>query len=339
MNRVLKHTLIFLSCLGVVYSSVAQDIHFSQFEMAPMNYNPALAGQFDGDYRFIINQRTQWKSVTTPYKTIGGSADARNFMDINGLGTGISIYRDIAGDSHFSTIQVNGAGSFLLPISSDSLQTISGGLHLGFTNKRIDYSGLNYDSNWNGVAYDPTTVNPETFDTPSQNYLNVNAGIAYFYKMADRKEITAGLALFNLTHPKQSYFQNDDVRLNTRVNLHANVLWPLNKDLDVMPTFMFQKQGKLTEFVIGGSVRKILMNTSGLFRTVYGGIFMRTQDAGFLVAGMDYDNWRVGLSYDINTSNLRPASNGKGGFEISLVYIIRKAQIPPIKYKYCPDYL
>jgi len=46
----------------VSWNSQAQDIHFSQFQVAPMNYNPALAGQFDGDLRFIANQRTQWRA-------------------------------------------------------------------------------------------------------------------------------------------------------------------------------------------------------------------------------------------------------------------------------------
>lgn len=317
----------------------AQDIHFSQFEMAPMNYNPALAGQFDGDYRFILNQRTQWKSVTTPYSTLGGSADARNFMGVEGLGTGISIYKDLAGDSHFSTLQMNAAGSFLVPISSDSLQTISGGLHLGFTNKKIDYSGLHYDVNWNGVAYDPNFINPESFDTPSQNSLNVNLGLAYFHKIDERKEVTAGISLFNLNHPKQSYFSNDDVRLNTRVNIHANALLKINDEYDAMPSILIQRQGKLHEFILGGNVRKIFLNSAGLFRTVFGGFYYRTKDAGFLMAGMDYDNWRIGISYDINTSNLRPASNGRGGFEFGIVYIISKVKPSTIKYKYCPDYL
>ena len=73
--------------------------------------------------------------------------------------------------------------------------------------------------------------------------------------------------------------------------------------------------------------------------TFFGGLYYRTRDAGYIVAGMDYDNWRVGLSYDLNISDLRPASNGRGGLEISVVYIMRKIQPPALKYKYCPDYL
>jgi hypothetical protein len=56
----------------------AQDIHFSQFDQSPFNINPALTGAFDGAFRFIGNQRSQWRSVTVPYRTTGLAVDARN---------------------------------------------------------------------------------------------------------------------------------------------------------------------------------------------------------------------------------------------------------------------
>ena len=30
----------------------SQDIHFSQFNLSPLNLNPAMTGAFKGDYRF-----------------------------------------------------------------------------------------------------------------------------------------------------------------------------------------------------------------------------------------------------------------------------------------------
>jgi hypothetical protein len=51
---------------------------------------------------------------------------------------------------------------------------------------------------------------------------------------------------------------------------------------------------------------------------IYAGAFIRFKDAFIPTVKMDYDNYSVTLSYDINTSSLRPASNGIGGFEMSL---------------------
>lgn len=320
-------------------SLLAQDIHFSQFDVAPMNLNPALAGQFDGDYRFIGNQRTQWRSVTTPYSTIGGSVDARNFNEIAGLGTALSIYQDRAGDSRLNTVQVNLAGSFLFNISQDSVQAFSAGVHIGLTNRKIDYSDLSYDNQWNGFSYDPGLNPNEAFTRDARTYANVNVGMAYFYQPERRKSVTAGASIFNLNAPKQSFFDNNSIRLDPRVVLHAAAEFPVSDDVNVLPAVQFQFQGTFVETILGGAGKYVLLDEAGLYRTIFGGFYYRTRDAGYIMAGMDYDAWRVGLSYDINLSDLKPASNGKGGLEISVVYILKTFKPMDINRRICPDFL
>ena len=73
MKQVSLYIGILLSIAGW-----SQDIHFSQFNVAPMVYSPASTGLFDGDVRFIANQRSQWRAVTIPYNTIGASVDLNN---------------------------------------------------------------------------------------------------------------------------------------------------------------------------------------------------------------------------------------------------------------------
>ena len=52
---------------------ISQDIHFSQYNLSPLNLNPSLTGAFQGDLRFIGNHRNQWSSVSNPYATFGFS--------------------------------------------------------------------------------------------------------------------------------------------------------------------------------------------------------------------------------------------------------------------------
>ena len=43
----------------------------------------------------------------------------------------------------------------------------------------------------------------------------------------------------------------------------------------------------------------------------------------FTVTSMlEMNTWMLGISYDINTSQLTPASNARGAFEASFIYII-----------------
>ena len=69
----IKQYFIFIFGLFLAVTSFGQDIHFSQADLSPLNLNPALTGMFNSDYRIHANERTQWRSVTTPYKTFSST--------------------------------------------------------------------------------------------------------------------------------------------------------------------------------------------------------------------------------------------------------------------------
>ena len=53
----------------------------------------------------------------------------------------------------------------------------------------------------------------------------------------------------------------------------------------------------------------------------------------------EYKDWFVGLSYDINTSTLVPASKARGGFEIAVRYIMYRFKPKRIEHRVCPDFI
>ncbi len=335
MKKLIGIWIIVLSYTNLV----AQDIHFSQFDLSPLNLNPGLTGQFDGDYRFVGNYRSQWASVTEPFKTMSIAADGKNILGKKNYAAGIQINQDRAGDSRFSTFQVNLSGAYLKPISDDSLHNLSIGVQAGLTNRSLDYDPLMFDVQYNGFSYDPNLPNQETFQRESRTYLNLHTGLGYHWKVAHRKTITAGIAAFNLTKPKQSFFNDDGIKLDRRIVLHANAEWKVHDKINVLPSMLSMFQGTYQEVVFGGSGKYILTDFMGIYRTVWLGLFYRNRDAGFITAGMDYDAWKVGISYDINVSTLVPASNKRGGFEFAVIYIIDKTPPKRIMHRICPDYI
>jgi hypothetical protein len=54
---------------------------------------------------------------------------------------------------------------------------------------------------------------------------------------------------------------------------------------------------------------------------LHGGLFLRWQDALVPVIKIDYSGFSFAFSYDVNISKLKPASLGRGGFELSISYI------------------
>lgn len=329
----------------------AQDIHFSQFFQSPLLLNPALCGQFDGSYRVGLNQRTQWRSVTTPYSTFAVGADANNITLPDGIFNsedgnykelpfhgGISIYSDKAGDSQLKTTGFNLMAGQQFKLPFDEKATCHAGAMLGFTSMKIDYSKLTYDSQWNGVNYDPNAPSGEVFPRAGRGYFNLNLGATYDRTIDEKRSFTAGISLYNLSRPKQSFFDEGYVKLDSRFNLHGSYKQSINNQLSVEPMMLLMRQGKYTEFNIGGLAHYTLSEKPWTRNGVYAGLFVRAKDSGFLVIGMQYGAWNGAVSYDINTSSLIPASNGRGGLEFSLMHTFSKFP-RKMNAKTCPNYM
>lgn len=111
----------------------AQDVHFSQAIYSPLTLNPALAG-INSPITAIVNYRTQWKSVASPYSTIAASFDMRineNRRQRKGIfAFGVNFLNDKAGDARISTTNVNLSLAYHLIVNRRS--TIGLGIYSGF---------------------------------------------------------------------------------------------------------------------------------------------------------------------------------------------------------------
>tara|TARA_Y100000589_G_scaffold246893_1_gene234779 strand:+ start:103704 stop:104708 length:1005 start_codon:yes stop_codon:yes gene_type:complete len=329
-------TYLLIIILGIEIHISAQDIHFSQFYNSPLNLNPALSGMFEGDYRFIANQRTQWRSVTKPYNTYGLSAEIKNIEKNTHINGALSMYYDRAGDSKLSTFIFAPVVSKLFNVK-DSVHYLSVGVQPVFTQLSINYSELYFDEQYNGSYFDASVPVTESFQRNSRNYGNLNLGLAYRFFKGLRNNVTVGYSLFNLFKPKQSFFNENDVRLFVRKMIYAGGVFKINDDFDALPQISYAAQHNFREFIFGGLAKYYLR--SGAYKAAYFGVFYRNKDAGYLTAAIDYNQWHFALSYDVNMSKLVPASRSRGGLEINVIYIFEKFKPVIKRFKYCPDFM
>lgn len=333
------YILVVIICsLFLSIETSAQDIHFSQFFNVPGNYNPADAGRFDGDYRVGSVYRSQWRTVTVPFTSFGISADANKLIPKYPIGTGISIFRDQAGDGKFTTTQLNLSGSYLLPFLSDTTQSISLGMQMGITNKSIDFSAFEWGNQFDGVIYNSNLASNEFFENDKNTVFDFHFGAQHKKVFTEKFNLTSGLSLFNISFQNQS-FKGDKVPLFTRINIQSWGSYAHNEDLTIFPAFNISAQGKFSELIIGGAVQYDLTEPKGVAQAVGGGLFYRSGDAGFLYLDFLYDKWKVGMSYDFNFSDLKVASNGRGGLELTAVYIFKKFRPRIVGGRVCPDFI
>ena len=316
-----------------------QDIHFSQFYMNPVYLNPALTGNFDGDWRFSGNQRSQWRSVSRPFNTIAIAAENREGLLLNNLFFGGNFFHDAAGDGDFRTIELNLSAAYQLVIDTDSLHWITPGIQFGLNHRNIDPNKLSYDTQFNGFFYDPTLPSSETFQSVSRTGFNFSLGTIYTYKKEARQQFTVGIGWFNLPRIKQSFYDDDLIKRDRRLTLHGKGIYELDYQWDLQPGFMFQFQGVYKELVLGSNVRYIFKDKKGEFIAPYAGLWFRNRDAVYVTVGAYYNQWVAGISYDVNVSKLVPASNVRGGLEFSVQYILHLFKPLDIKHRVCPDYL
>jgi hypothetical protein len=145
------------------------------------------------------------------------------------------------------------------------------------------------------------------------------------------------MSVYNITMAKQSFKEDFFVKLDPRINLNADAILQVSRKVDVIPQMLIMKQGRYYEVTAGGMVKYYLSTGRYNYRAIYGGIYTRAVDAAFVMAGFDYNEWYFGFSYDLNYSKLIPASQGRGGWEIAVKYIIPR--IPDrFQYRRCPDF-
>ena len=307
--------------------------------MNPLYLNPALTGDFDGQWRFNLNQRSQWRSVSRPYNTVAISADNREGLLLPGMYHGLNFMHDVAGDGNYRTTEIGLSTAYQLYLGADSVHSFTPAVHLAFNHRTIDFSKLSFDNQFNGYYYDPSLPTNEVFGTNSRAGFNVSVGGIYSWKPDEKKEVVVGAGLFNIPQIKQSFYGDDGIKRDRRVLVHARATLPLKEKWDLQPALFGQFQGKYTELVLGTNIRYTLKERRNDYFAPYAGIYFRNKDGIYIVAGAYYNDWIVGVSYDVNTSDLTPASRVRGGLEFSVQYILRLFKPKVIQYRVCPDYL
>lgn len=322
----------------ILYFTIyAQDIHFSQYFMSPLNINPAETGNYESEYRVFLNYRNQWASITVPYITYSISIEKKLFKFSENLNTnlGLLTYNDKAGDGNFSTFQI---GPSLNVALKKNLYTFSFGFIPFFNQNSINFSNLYFDNQYNGLYFDPSIDHQEYFLKSKIKFFNINFGM-FFLKSFNSEKISflkVGLAIFNLNKPQKSFFNNEKILLDRRTNFYIETKLFFTNSIRFFPFFLLSNQKVLNEIYVGGLFE---INTHSTYlENFIIGLSSRLNDAIIIYSGLEFAYLTIIFSYDINVSPLVQASNMKGGFEIGIRYFLYKNEKPIyIKKHICPE--
>lgn len=339
-NLQLKAKILLFSISLLAGSLVAQDIHFSQFDLAPMQLSPALTGVFAEDIRFVANYRRQWKSVPVDYLTFSGAVDGKlaKFSHENGFFSVGGVFNyDVAGDGNLTYSQFGGTVSYIQKMSEQQLVSI--GLLMGAGQRRIDMNNLTFGAQFNGDVFVETASNRENLDQTSVFYLDIGTGVNWHLQEEDQRYwADAGIGIFHLNQPDVGFYENSNATLSRKYSIYGTGGFEISSKLAILFNAYFQKQSPYTESVAGGGIRYQMMDQRGRELAIKLGTsyrFIGSRDAIIPNIAVYYNAWIFGFSYDVNLSDFEIATNKRGGPELALQHRITKVK-PPKATKVCP---
>jgi type IX secretion system PorP/SprF family membrane protein len=337
-NKFITQHGLLTACLLLLCTlqSVAQtDPHFTQNYTYPMYTNPAMTGGSDGDYRISAVYRNQWGSVSNPYSTTGLSFDTRTNKNI---AVGVNLMNQKAGDGGFNYFNAYGSVAYTgVKFGTDNNHRLVLAIQAGLINRKVDQSKFKWGDQWNPITgYNAGNSTSESFANTSSTTFDAGAGVLYYDATPDKKtNAFAGVSVFHINKPKDPIISNGSVALNTipmRYVLHGGLSFNLSERTSIVPHVLYMQQGTAMEAMIGTYVQ---LNVNEETDFMFGGYY-RFNDAIAPFVGVDWRNFIVGLSYDVNASKLGSMTRNVNSFELSLSYIKRSGTRSIFDWIRCP---
>lgn len=310
----------------LVQNALAQDPNFSQFFSSPMTLNPAFTGKFFGSYRVAGNYRNQWPTIERAYTTATASVDFQvmqgKIANNDTWGVGFMGYTDNSANGAVKFNYAAVSTAYHKGLDEEGYHQLGAGFQVTYSNMLINTSMLKFEDQLTTAGF--TGVTSEIFNTGTlkSNYMDISGGILYNGSTGDRTNFYMGVSMYHLNRPKQQ-FTGAAYLLPTRTTIHAGTYFPIGTTTTLHMSGLQMFQGGTSSTMLGGALQMSTNPDDIKATSLYFGAWVRLKDAIIPYVGLEFDDFRIGASYDYNSSQLRTASNNRGGIEISLIYTRR----------------
>ena len=308
---------------------LSQDPHFSQFFASPLTLNPAFTGKFDGKLRVAGNYRNQWPTINRAFTTTTVSVDLpimQNRIAANDTwGLGFMGYSDQSANSAVKFNYLTVSTAFHKGLDEEGYHQIGAAFQGTYSNMMVDITNLKFEDQLTSSGF--TGVTTEIFNNTQlkSTYFDLNAGVLYSGSSSDKNNFYAGISMYHINRPKQQ-FTGAFFLLSPRTTFHAGGYFPVGYTSKLHLSGLYSTQAKASETLIGGAMEFVVADASVEKPvSLYVGSWLRMNDAVIPYVGLEFSDFRLGVTYDATISSLKSASQGRGGMEVSLIYIKKSA--------------
>jgi len=294
----------------------AQDVHFSQYNISDVYYNPASTGMIKDNFRVVARSRSQWGNISGKYLT---SLVAYDMPYNDRMGFGAYIISDDASRA-LNVFKFVFSGAYQITTPNEK-HFLAGGLQLGFMSMALNPDELTFDNQWVVDNFDSDLPSGETLDRRTVYAPEVNLGM--YYKFLNNNKMFRPYISFSIYHatmPKINFAGDNPRRWPMRFQSILGTDIQVNEQLLIQPTALWMMQENVMELNPGLRGQYTLNQNIDLLM----GLYFRMNDALITAIGTKYKNFLFQISYDYNISDLAYYTNGKGAIELSIIFIPSK---------------
>ena len=338
----MKKILLVMSIMMFVKWAQAQDPSFSQFFSSPLNVNPALTARINSDWRVISNFRDQWLGPASPYATGTISYDTKILQnkipnvheEKNLIGVGAMLMYDYAMDGIMKSTYASANLSYSVVLADGpAVHRLGAGFGGSYGKRTVDFSRLTWEEQWIGYGgFDKNLPSGELALFNMRPYFSLSTGLVYSIT-TQNSNIDVGAAAFHVNTPKQTFLKDPNQRLAMRKVAHTNFETFLNSSVVLNVNAIYQFQQDAEYYSLGAGLGYYLPQDPSVILNA--GVWYWSKNAVIPYIGFAYNDFQLGLSYDVTISKLSQASIKPKTFELSLIYRGTKepTQIIPCPWK------
>ena len=221
-------------------------------------------------------------------------------------------------------------------LDENGYHQLGAGFQGTYINKRLDITRVKFADQLTPFGFTGVTSESFSNDQVNLSYFDLNAGVLYTGSTNGYNSFYLGASMYHINRPEES-FQKGNYLLSARTTLQAGGRVPIGPYNSFHIAANHSMQAKAHNTMIGGAYALNVNQDEANPTNIYFGSWFRFGDAIIPYIGLEFGEWHLGTSYDVNVSSLKPASNSRGGIEVSLIYI-KKPVDPNAKKLNCPKF-
>jgi len=297
----------------------AQDPIFTQYFLVPESLNPSFTGLLETTSAGVIH-RSQWTNLN--YKIDTDYAYFSTWSENNQSGIGVNFLNHRENFTGYNFLQANINYSYRVELNYEWY--FRPGIEIGYGSKSFGFQNLilRDQINLSNETISPVSIDPLQLNNRI-HFIDISTGLLFY-----TDNFWIGSAIKHLNRPNISIAEEGNIPLDMFYNISTGYEFNLSDIIEtgflpyetrMMVTGNFMDQGGYNRLDIGTSMifSQLVIGATAALNPMKKTDQSHTLTSINVFSGLQYENFKIGFSYDINTSKIGRTG---GVFELGLVY-------------------